>query len=267
MEKLFENELLEDLYEARGEELKKLEHSDISMYSNYLFRHKVSATTINRKLAAIKQYNLFLIAEELQKDIVILDRDYYKMQNSIISKTLPTENEINKLLHNVSRDSKRDFCVVVLLVYGGFREHEIVSLRLIDIRLEERFINVIGKGHKLRQIVINNIMYDALKEYLLERNQLETENQYLFIGKKNINNNNPLNRNFCNRLLDKYKKLLNIKNLHPHLLRAYFCTNSLHNAGYTIDQVANQAGHSSLNTTKKYLVSNKENLLNLSNKL
>ena len=39
------------------------------------------------------------------------------------------------------------------------------------------------------------------------------------------------------------------------------------NAGYTIDQVANQAGHSSLNTTKGYLVTDREDLLTLANKL
>ena len=37
-----------------------------------------------------------------------------------------------------------------------------------------------------------------------------------------------------------------------HLLRAFFCSNAFHNAGYTMDQIANQAGHSSLNTTKGY---------------
>lgn len=74
-------------------------------------------------------------------------------------------------------------------------------------------------------------------------------------------------RNFCNRLLNKYKDLCKIDKLHPHLLRAYFCTNALHNAGYTIDQVANQAGHSSLNTTKGYLVTSQEDLVSLANKL
>ena len=213
--------------DSYGEELKKIIHADISMYSNYLFRQNISPITINRKLAAIKQFNLFLIAEGIQEDIAILDKDYCKIQNSIISKTLPSEQVINKLKHYSSIDSKRDYCVIIL--------------RLIDIMLEERFINVIGKGHKLRQVIINNIMYDALKEYIEERKQIKTENQYLFIGKKTVNNKNHLNRNFCNRLLDKYKDVCKIDRLFPHLLRAYFCTNALHNAGYSIDQVANQA--------------------------
>ena len=55
--------------------------------------------------------------------------------------------------------------------------------------------------------------------------------------------------------------------LYPHLLRDFFCSNALHNAGYTIEQVANQAGHSSLNTTRIYLHTEDEDLLTLSNRL
>ena len=94
------------------------------------------------------------------------------------------------------------------------------------------------------------------------------KNPYLFIGQKNKNTLEPLNRNFCNRQLEKYKDICNIKGkLYPHLLRDFFCSNALHNAGYTIEQVANQAGHSSLNTTRIYLHTEDEDLLTLSNRL
>ena len=84
-------------------------------------------------------------------------------------------------------------------------------------------------------------MYDLLLEYLEKRKIINTDNPYLFVGQKNKNTKKSLNRNFCNRLLAKYKDLCKIENLHPHLLRSYFCTNALHNAGYSIEQVANQA--------------------------
>ena len=51
------------------------------------------------------------------------------------------------------------------------------------------------------------------------------------------------------------------------MLRAFLCSNALHNVGYTINQVANQAGHSSLNTTKGYIITDREDLLTLANKL
>lgn len=158
-------------------------------------------------------------------------------------------------------------CIIILLLYAGLRESELVNLRIVDIKLEERFLNIIGKGNKFRQIMINNLMYNALKDYLDERQNMNIKKPYLIIGQKNKQTQKPLNRNFCNRLLNKYKEICKINYLHPHLLRSYFCSNALHNAGYTIEQVANQAGHSSLNTTKGYLVSEQKDLLKLSNLL
>ena len=257
----------EDSY---GEELTQIIHADVSMYITYLRNNNSASSTINRKVAAIKTYNIFLVNIVVQECIVIRDKDYIKMQKSMIPKQIPTQQEINKLKHFACRDeknSKRDYCFISIFIYGGLRESEMVTIRLIDIKLEEKFINIIGKGNKFRQIVINNYMYDAIAEYLEERNSINTYNPYLFVGQKNKNTKKPLNRNFCNRLLDKYKDLCKMAKLHPHLLRAFFCSNALHNAGYSIDQVANQAGHSSLNTTKGYLVTTQEDLLTLSNKL
>lgn len=256
--------------DSYGEDLTTLNHADISMYVNYLRKSGISAKTINRKIAALKQYNLFLIDKRIQKDIVIVDKDYIKIQTSMIQKTIPTIQQINKLKHFCSRDeknSKRDYCFISIFIYGGLRESELVNIKITDIKLEEKFINIIGKGNKFRQVVINSSMYDAISEYLEEREIISTDNPYLFVGQKNKSNKEPLNRNFCNRLINKYKELCNIPNLHPHTLRAFFCTNALHNAGYTIEQVANQAGHSSLNTTKGYLVTESESLISLSNKL
>ena len=265
--KLFKN-YYEDTY---GEELRELTHTDIKMYHSFLQRNNINSLSINRKTAALKQYNLFLIDIGVQNNIVIVDKDYIKIQKSMINKKIPTIQEVNKLKHYASKDeknAKRDFCVIALFVYGGVRESELVSIRLIDIKLEDRFINILGKGNKFRQIVINNVMYDALSDYLEERQAMNINSPYLFVGQKSKNNGGkPLNRNFCNRLLNKYKDLCKIAELHPHALRSYFCTSALHSAGYSIDQVANQAGHSSLNTTKAYLYTDKTDLIELANKL
>lgn len=253
-----------------GEDLTNLIHEDISMYRSYLLKHNISAISINRKISALKMYNEFLVHEGLQEKVIIIDKDYIKVQKSMIQKQLPSERDINMLKHFSCRDeknSKRDFCIIILLLYAGLRESELVNLRIVDIKLEERFLNIIGKGNKFRQVMINNLMYNALKDYLDERQNMNIKNPYLIIGQKNKQTSKPLNRNFCNRLLNKYKEICKINYLHPHLLRSYFCSNALHNAGYTIEQVANQAGHSSLNTTKGYLVSEQKDLLKLSNLL
>ncbi len=182
--------------ESFGEGLNKLVHEDISMYVSYLHRNNISAISINRKIAALKMYNEYLVSNGVQDKIIIVDKDYIKVQRTMIQKQLPSDRDINMLKHFSCRNEKngkRDFCVIILLLYAGLRESELVDLRVVDVKLEERFLNIIGKGNKFRQVIINNLM--------------------------------------------------------------------------TIEQVANQAGHSSLNTTKGYLVSKQDDLLTLANKL
>ena len=41
--------------------MQNLTHSDISMYKSFLLKGGNSASTVNRKLAALKMYNRFLI--------------------------------------------------------------------------------------------------------------------------------------------------------------------------------------------------------------
>lgn len=257
--------------DSYGEKLNILLHADLMMYRSYLLNNNISAQSINRKIAAIKMYNLFLIENKIQDSLIVTDKDYIKVQKSMIKKDIPSVQDINKLKHFTCKDeknAKRDYCFICILVYGGVRESELVTIRIVDIHLEEKYINIIGKGNKFRQIMINNYMYDAIKDYLDERLTININSPYLFVGQKTKNNGGkPLNRNFCNRLLNKYKELCKIAKLYPHLLRSFFCSHALHDAGYTIDQVANQAGHSSLNTTKKYLVTDQEDLLSLANRL
>ena len=263
--------LFQDYYEdSYGEELETLTHSDISMYKTFLLKKGNTATTVNRKLAALKMYNKFLIENNIQNDMVVKDKDRIKIQKQSIPKKIPTLKEVDKLKHFSSRDtknSKRDYCMIVIFLYGGLRESEMVNIRIIDVKLNNRFISIIGKGNKFRQVIINNLMYDAIEDYLKERKEMNIKNPYLFIGQKNQNTMKPLSRNFCNRLLDKYQNICQIGKLYPHLLRAFFCSNALHNAKYSIDQVAEQAGHSSLNTTKGYLSFEDEDLLTLANRL
>lgn len=257
-------------YDSYGEPLEKLIHADVKMYANFLYKNGVSAKSINRKIASLKQYNMFLVEEKIQDNIAIIDKDYIKIQPTLAKKEVPSLQDINKLKHHSANDSKnpeRDYCFISVYVNGGLRESEIIEIRLADVLLEQRFLNVVGKGNKFRQVIINNEMYDALVDYLKIRKEIKTDNPYLFIGNKNKKTKEPLSRNFGNRLLDKYKEICNIGKLHPHLLRSYFCNNALYNAGYSIVQVANQAGHYSLNTTRGYITNEQEDLFELANKL
>lgn len=255
----------EDSY---GEKLVELISSDIQTYISYLKnRLNRKPSGINRMLTSLKTYNDFLIKKGIQTDCVISKRDYIKIQPNYDRNDIPKIKQILQLLHASSKNV-RDYCVLTLAAYGGFRESEIVNFQIAHIHLKERYIEVFGKGNKYRTVVINDIMYKALEAYLEIRLKTHPENPYLFIGKKSkFFVNKPLNRNFVNRILEKYCKKLGFKDFHPHLLRAFFCTHAYYVAGYSLVQVAAQAGHSNIETTRRYIDSLKDNLHELANKM
>lgn len=256
--------------DSYDEDLIELVYADIKMYKQYLLNNSIAPKTINRKLTSLRTYNDFLIQEKIQTEMVIKDRDFIKIQKSKLNNNIISIQDVNKIKHYAAKnlkDSKRDFCFISILCYGGLRASEITNLKIKDIKLDEKELYIVGKCEKFRTVVINNIMYSAITDYLEERQQLNTKNPYLFVSQKSINTRKPVNRNFCNRMLDKYKNLCKLDDLHPHLLRHFYGTNALHNAGYTIEQVASQMGHSNINTTKGYLDTEKEDMMALANKL
>lgn len=264
------NSFFEYYNSSYGEDPKILYRSEFLEYISYLKRTEVKPTTINRRIVSLKHYNNFLIAEKLQNDFVILKKDSIKIVDDFNFDTLPQDDDINKLKHSAI-ENKRDYCFLILAIYGGLRESEIVSIRLSFIYLEDRYLCIIGKGNKLRNVVINDFMYEAISLYLEERHKILPDNPYLFVGKKSkFYDNKPLNRNVINRVLKKYEekaKLTRLK-LHPHLLRSWFCTNALDKAEYSLSQVQKQAGHENINTTKKYLKDNsKADILVKANKM
>lgn len=251
-----------------GEDFKKLNSIDIQSYKSYLKNiknHKPS--TINRKLNSLKKFNDYLVDKKIQNDIVLDKNDYIKIAPIFVKKDDPDEKDVNKLIHKAS-ESKRDTCIIILASNGGLRAEEIVHIKLIHVHLEERFIAIIGKGEKYRQVTINDKMYKAIKEYLEERKNINQDNPYLFVGKKSsFYKDKPMSRSIVNRILNKYNVEVKIKDLHPHTLRHYFGSTAYYKAGYTVVQIASQLGHSSIKTTMGYIDNHNKDMLDLSNRL
>jgi len=72
----------------------------------------------------------------------------------------------------------------------------------------------------------------------------------VFVSQKNRN----LNRTVVNRIFQQYSDKIT-----PHQLRHFFCTNAIEK-GLGIHEVANQAGHSNINTTLLYTNPDKDKL-------
>lgn len=94
----------------------------------------------------------------------------------------------------------------------------------------------------------------ALREYLKVR---IGDSEYLFTTRQS----EKISRQQVNRIFNKYSK-----DITPHVLRHFYCTNALEK-GYSYHEVANQAGHSNINTTLRYTNPTAQKMRDKANKL
>lgn len=212
-------------------------------------------TTINRKMASLSIYENFLIEKKIRKDEtkIIKKRDFYKIERPIITSDMIPRKTIKKVRLKAGEKSKREYAMFVLLDDGGLRVSELLNLQLErDINFEMYSIYVLGKGNKIRNIFMKQTMYDAIMDYLPEREKLLNgrNNKYLFVSNKTANTNKPMCRTTVNHLLEKYCSEINEKKLNPHLLR-HDCGTELYEEGYSDLMIKKWLGHSS-NATDVY---------------
>lgn len=236
-------------------ECTKLYRENIQDYISYLKTVKrQNAKTINHKLSSLSKYNEYLIEKEIQEDLVIKKSDMIKIQTEYASPTKVSDLEVKQFLQKVlESENRRNYSLFTLLAYTGLRISEALSIKIGDFNLKTgECIIRNGKGEKQRIVLLNNKVINSLREYLKEREEYLTSSNsdYLFISRKR----DRLDRTSVNRIAKQFSNKIT-----PHQLRHYFCTNALEK-GFSIHEVANQAGHSNINTTLIYTNPDKDKL-------
>lgn len=241
-------------YDSYGNiEYKKLYRENILEYKSYLKNVKKSAhsgnnlcpKSINSKLSALICFN-----ELIEPDnIVVTKRDLIKIQSEMVSPTSITKKEIEEfrqiVLQSEGCAAKRNYAIVTILAYAGLRITECLNLRKSDICLESSELKVTnGKGEKARIVIINSKIVSAVREY---QKTDHVESEWLFHNSRG----ERLNQTTINRVF----KLCCPKghNITPHTLRHFYAINAVSSGIFTIPEIANQMGHSSIKTTMKYM--------------
>lgn len=124
----------------------------------------------------------------------------------------------------------------------------LVNVKLEDLSLDAKELIIRkGKGKKQRVVYLNSKIVNAIKEYLKVRN---SESEYLFSSRES----DRVDRSVINKQFKKYSNKIT-----PHQLRHFFCTNALE-SGFAVHEVANLAGHSSIQTTLIYTNPSREKM-------
>ena len=244
--------------ETFGKRMKMLIRANVLDYISYLRTVKeLNNRSVNAKLASLHSFNLYLISAGYKTEVVLTKEDYLKVQTAYASPSTVDRGEVERFRQEILENNGiRDYAIVTILAYAGLRISECLELRMGDISLAAREITVRhGKGDKMRVVYFGNKVANAVRGYLKSRP--ETENPYLFPGR----GDSHLTRGQVNRIFNAHSASIT-----PHTLRHFFCSNALEN-GYSIGELANQAGHSNVHTTLLYTNPTREKMKEKANLL
>ncbi len=200
------------------------------------FRFKIvknSKKTIVKKLSAVRSFVKYLEDQCYLSVRVISDESIKVPQN--LPKPIE-ETYIDEVLSAATVEEQ----LLISMLYGlGLRISELSTLKLSDIK--NGWVEIHGKGNKVRQLPLLPSLRDLLQVYLAQA----APKTYLF-----EKGNAPLNAAQLRYKLTKCFKAHGIKAT-PHQLRHSFATHLL-NHGARIADVSELLGHETMATTQVY---------------
>lgn len=235
------NQFFQWCRDSFDEEPQQLYRANVLDYISYMRTiRSYHAKTVNNHLSSLRSLNEYLIGAGCQTEIVVLDSDFMKIQIQYASPCTVEQKEVEAFRQRLLEGgNKRDYAIVTLYTYSGIRRSECVNLRLDQVDLTAREIRVIGKGDKQRIVYINDKTVHAIREYLKVR---DSDSPYLFVSRQS----GKMNPSRINQIFNQYSDTIT-----PKTLRHYFCSHALE-TDYAIHELANQAGHSSVQTAMIY---------------
>lgn len=212
-----------------------------------------SSATVARKVAAVKSFCHFLLAEGDVRDdpTAALDSPRVKKQ---LPRTLSRE-DIERLLAQPlavgGPKGLRDSALLEMLYSTGMRVSEVVALNVDDVNTASGSVRCFGKGGKERIIPMYDQAVLALRAYL-ETGRLaflrDATDRALFLNARGTR----LTRQGLWLIIKDYVAAAGIEaDVTPHTLRHSFATHLL-DGGAGLREVQQLLGHSNVSTTQIY---------------
>ena len=210
-----------------------------------------NATSINRRLSALRSFYRFALARKL------VDKDpVHGVTGPKKGRPLPQflkENEMDRLLDaeswTESFEDVRDRTVIMTFYETGIRLSELIGLDDCMVDFSNRQLKVTGKRNKQRVIPFGEELLATFRDYMKCRDkEVNLQSEALFVTAKGQRMTSSQVREAVRRNLSK---VCTLKKRTPHVLRHTFATAMLNNkAG--IESVKKLLGHESLSTTEIY---------------
>ena len=236
---------------------------DVRAYLGTLANRGLAATSVARRLSAIRQLYRFLYAEGHRQDdpsaiiegprrgrrvpkvlsIADVDRLLAEARSAI---TRASEPALGRLR------AARLACLLELLYATGLRVSELVALPMSAAERSAQMLTVRGKGGKERLVPLNEAAKRAMGEYLalLSDSDRSRPSRWLF---PSFGESGHLTRQHFARELKSLAAAAGLRSdrISPHVLRHAFASHLLHN-GADLRVVQTLLGHADISSTQIY---------------
>lgn len=232
---------IRDMLESAGKSFDNFEDTDIQEIINKM-KDFYDATSINRKLSALRTYLKFLSRQKGKTELLKKIKKIKNMKDSRKIPSVPDEQTVISKIEGIELngfENIRDRLILELLYGSGLRVSELVNLKLSDIT-EKDIIKIEGKGKKERFVPISSEAKRIIPMYIEERRKLSPKTDHIIINRKG----KKITRQGIWLILKKY-------GFYPHLLRHSFATHLI-KRGMNIKNIQVMLGHSNLSTTEIY---------------
>ena len=245
----YREDLVEFFKYLDGKDVKKTDYKFIRTYLAYMFSKKYEKKTISRHISTLRSFYKYLYEEK------IIDRNpMVLISNPKLDKKLPNflyYDELEILLNIPDRSTilgLRNAVILEVLYSTGIRVSELVNIKLKDINFKDKKILILGKGNKERYVLYGEVLKNLLDEYLVKREKLSNNSDYLILNKNGTQITVRGIRSIISSILKQGELDFHVS---PHTLRHTFATHMLEN-GADLKSVQELLGHENLSTTQVY---------------
>lgn len=228
-----------------------IRHTHIRSWLVALLSSGMSASSIRRKISALKRFFHFIIKREQLPHNPML-----KVVTPKLGQRLPVfvpARDMERLPvppADADMEAWRNFLIVDLLYSTGLRRSELISLCIEDIDTTKQQLKIRGKGGKERLAPFGPVLGKHIEQYLQTRNRTfpNTPFRQLLLTQQG----KPMYPKLVHNVVTSFLALLTtVEKRSPHVLRHSFATHLTEN-GADLNAVKTLLGHSSLAATQVY---------------
>ena len=236
--------------------ISEVTHATLIQYKEDLVAHNKKSATISMYMTALKKLYKYLETKGIKNIASDLKGAKQKRNYSKDPLTLDQAKDLLNSIDRTTKEGKRNYALIHLLLTTGLRTIEIERANIEDIRnvANNSVLYVMGKGRDTKDEYVK-LTYETLKainEYLDTR-KIKSDKEPLFISLSDRTNGQRLKTRSIRDIIKKAYRNIGINNdkITTHSLRHTAITLSLL-GGTPLQEVQQMARHSNINTTMIY---------------